>query len=108
MTANLDFLLENSGQILTVPKSAVLVQGDEQIVLIIQDQQVFKRTVEIGMEGEEFMEITAGLQPGEQIITAIITDAIEAAGGLPFGNQGIIPDDILAKLEDGQSVIIVP
>jgi HlyD family secretion protein len=108
MTANLDFLLENSGQILTVPKSAVLVQGDEQIVLIIQDQQVFKRTVEIGMEGEEFMEITAGLQPGEQIITAIITDSIEAAGGLPFGNQGIIPDDILAKLEDGQPVIIVP
>ena len=108
MTANLDFLLENSGQILTVPKSAVLVQGDEQIVLIIQDQQVFKRTVEIGMEGEEFIEITAGLQPGEQIITAIITDSTEAAGGLPFGNQGIIPDDILAKLEDGQSVIIVP
>jgi len=108
MTANLDFLLENSGQILTVPKSAVLVQGNEQIVLIIKDQQVFKRTVEIGMEGEEFIEITAGLQPGEQIITAIITDATEAAGGLPFGNQGIIPDDILSKLEDGQSVIIVP
>jgi len=108
MTANLDFLLENSGQILTVPKSAVLVQGDEQIVLIIKDQQVFKRTVEIGMEGEEFIEITAGLQPGEQIITAIITDATEAAGGLPFGNQGIIPDDILSQLEDGQTVVIVP
>ena len=108
MTANLDFLLENSGQILTVPKSAVLVQGDEQIVLIIKDQQVFKRAVEIGMEGEEFIEITSGLQPGEQIITAIITDATEAAGGLPFGNQGIIPDDILSQLEDGQTVVIVP
>jgi len=108
MTANLDFLLENSGQILTVPKSAILVQGDEQIVLIIKDQQVFKRTVEIGMEGEEFIEITAGLQPGEEVVTSIITDSTEAAGGLPFGNQGIIPDDILSKLEDGQSVIIVP
>ena len=108
MTANLDFLLENSGQILTIPKSAILVQGDEQIVLIIKDQQVFKRTVEIGMEGEEFIEITAGLQPGEEVVTSIITDSTEAAGGLPFGNQGIIPDDILSKLEDGQSVIIVP
>ena len=108
MTANLDFLLENSGQILTVPKSAVLVQGDKQIALIVKDQQVFKRTVEIGMEGEEFIEITAGLQPGEQIITAIITDAFEAAGGLPFGNQGIIPGDILSQLEDGQTVVIVP
>jgi HlyD family secretion protein len=108
MTANLDFLLENSGQILTVPKSAVLVQGDKQIALIVKDQQVFKRTVEIGMEGEEFIEITAGLQPGEQIITAIITDAFEAAGGLPFGNQGVIPGDILSQLEDGQTVVIVP
>ena len=108
MTANLDFLLENSGQILTVPKSAVLVQGNKQIVLIVEDQHVFKRTVETGIEGEESIEITTGLEPGEQVITTIINDSTEATGGLPFGNQGIIPDDILAKLEDGQSVIIVP
>lgn len=108
MTANLDFLLENSGQILTVPKSAVLVQGNKQIALIVENQHVFKRTVETGMEGEESIEITTGLEPGEQVITAILTAATEAAGGLPFGNQGIIPDDILSQLEDGQSVIIVP
>ena len=106
MTANVDFMIENRGQVLTVPKSAVLVQGDEQFVFKVRDQKVYKREVETGMEGEEFVEITAGLQSGEKVIVAIKTGADEAEGMLPFGDQGIIPDDIL-KLEDGQSVVIV-
>ncbi len=106
MTANLDFLLENREQILTVPKSAVLVQGDKQFVFKVRNQKVFKGVVETGMEGEEFIEITSGLQPGEYVIVAITTGSDEDAGLLPFGDQGTIPDDIL-KLEDGQSVIVI-
>jgi HlyD family secretion protein len=107
MTANVDFMIENRGQVLTVPKSAVLVQGDEQFVFKVRDQKVYKRKVETGMEGEEFVEITAGLQLGEKVIVSIKTGADEAEGLLPFGDQGIIPDDIL-KLEDGQSVVVIP
>jgi len=107
MTANVDFMIENRGQVLTVPKSAVLVQGDEQFVFKVRDQKVYKREVETGMEGEEFVEITAGLQSGEKVIVAIKTGADEAEGLLPFGDQGIIPDDIL-KLENGQPVVVVP
>ena len=106
MTANLDFLLENREQILTVPKSAVLVQGDKQFVFKVRNQKVFKAEVETAMEGEEFIEITSGLQPGEYVIVAIKTGADEEGSLLPFGNQGIIMDDIL-KLEDGQSVIVI-
>jgi len=107
MTANVDFMIENRGQVLTVPKSAVLVQGDEQFVFKVRDQKVYKREVETGMEGEEFVEITAGLQSGEKVIVAIKTGADEAEGLLPFGDQGIIPDDIL-KLGNGQPVVVVP
>ena len=106
MTANLDFLLENREQILTVPKSAVLVQGDKQFVFKVRNQKVFKGVVETAMEGEEFIEITSGLQPGEYVIVAITTGSDEEAGFLSFGDQGTIPDDIL-KLEDGQSVIVM-
>ncbi len=106
MTANLDLLLENREQILTVPKSAVLVQGDQQFVFKVRNQTVFKGVVETGMEGEEFIEITSGLQPGEDVIVAITIGSDEDGGLLPFGDQGTIPDDIL-KLEDGQSVIVV-
>jgi HlyD family secretion protein len=106
MTANLDFLLENKEQILTVPKSAVLLQGDKQFIFKVRNQSVYKGEVETGMEGEEYIEITSGLQPGEDVIVAIKTGSDDAAGLLPFGDQGIIPDDIL-NLEDGQSVIVV-
>jgi RND family efflux transporter MFP subunit len=106
MTANLDFLLENREQILTVPKSAVLVQGDKQFAFKVHNQKVFKREVETGMEGEEFIEITSGLQAGENVIVAIKTGPDKDVGLIPFGNQGIILDDIL-KLEDGQAVIVM-
>jgi HlyD family secretion protein len=106
MTANLDFLLENREQILTVPKSAVLVQGEKQIAFKVRNQKVFKREVETGMEGEEFIEIISGLEAGENVIVAIKTGSDEDTGLLPFGNQGIILDDIL-ELEDGQSVLVV-
>lgn len=106
MTANLDFLLENREQILTVPKSAVLVQGEKQFAFKVRNQKVFKREVETGMEGEEFIEITSGLEAGENVIVAIKTGSDDGAGLLPFGNQGVILDDIL-KLEDGQSVIVL-
>jgi len=106
MTANLDFLLENREQILTVPKSAVLVQGEKQFAFKVRNQKVFKREVETGMEGEEFIEITSGLEAGENVIVAIKTGSDDGAGLLPFGNQGVILDDIL-KLEDGQSVIVM-
>jgi multidrug efflux pump subunit AcrA (membrane-fusion protein) len=105
MTANLDLLIENREQILTVPKSAVLVQGDKQFVFKVRNQTVFKGVVETGMEGEEFIEITSGLEPGEDVIVAIKTGS-DDDGLIPFGDQGTIPDDIL-KLEDGQSVIVV-
>ena len=107
MTANVDFMIEKRGQVLTVPKSAVLVQGDKQFVFKVSDKKVYKSEVETGMEGEEFVEITSGLQLGEKVIVAIQTGTGEAEGLLPFGDQGIIPDDIL-KLENGQSVIILP
>ena len=106
MTANVDFLIENRGQALTAPKSAVLVQGDKQFIFKVRDQKVYKSEVETGMEGEEFIEITSGLQPGEKVIVAVETGFGKSRGLLPFGDQGVIPDDIL-NLKDGQSVDIV-
>ena len=55
---------------------------------------------------QEFIEIISGLQAGENVIVAIKTGSDEDTGLLPFGNQGVILDDIL-KLEDGQSVIVM-
>jgi len=106
MTTNVDFMIRSRTQVLSVPKSAILAQGGKQFVFTINKQKVNSREIVTGIEGEEFMEVTSGLQLGERVVIGMKTKTSEGGGGLPFG-QEIIPDDIL-KLEDGQSVVIIP
>jgi HlyD family secretion protein len=105
MTANLDFLLEKREQVLTVPKSAIVTTGDTQFVFTIKDDTVSRRPIETGFEGEEFMGITSGLQPGEKVVIGIKTASDGAEEWSPFG-QGTTPDDML-KLKDGQTVKVL-
>lgn len=104
MTANVDFVIKSKQQVLSVPKSAILAQGGKQFVFTIKDQKLERKEIITGIEGEEFMEVTSGLQPGDKVVVGIRTEA--GGGGLYFG-QDTIPDDIL-KLKDGQSVVIIP
>lgn len=105
MTANVDFVIRSKKQVLSVPKNAVLAQGGKQFVFIINDRKVNRREIVTGIEGEEFIGVTSGLQPGERVVVGIKTKTSEDGGGLPFG-QEVIPDDIL-KLKNGQTVVII-
>jgi membrane fusion protein (multidrug efflux system) len=54
---------------LLVPKEAVMAEDDESNVFVIRDSMVFRQAVETGYEDERFIEITAGLEEGSQVIT---------------------------------------
>ena len=105
MTANLDFLLGKMEQVLTIPKSAVITEGDVQFVFIVNNGTLSRKTIATGFEGEEFMAITSGLQAGEKVVVGIKTESGGAEEWSLFG-QGAIPDDIL-NLEDGQKVNVM-
>ncbi len=105
MTANLDFLLGKMEQVLTVPKSAIVTEGDAQFVFIVNDDTLSRRTIATGFEGEEFMAVTSGLEPGEKVVIGIKTQSGGAEEWSLFV-QGTIPDDIL-NLEDGQKVNVL-
>jgi len=83
----------------------VLAQEDKKLVFTISGQRLQRREIMTGIEGEEFMEVTSGLQPGERVVIGIKTETAEGGKGLHFG-QDTIPDDIF-KLEDGQSVVVI-
>ena len=106
MTANADFIIRSGRQVLSVPKSALVVQGDKKYVFAVHDLKLDRREVATGIEGEEFIEVTSGLTPGKRVVIGIKTETGEGGGILQFG-QEIIPDDIL-KLETGQPVVIIP
>jgi len=92
-------------QVLTIPKSAVITEGDVQFVFIVNNGTLSRKTIATGFEGEEFMAITSGLQAGEKVVVGIKTESGGAEEWSLFG-QGAIPDDIL-NLEDGQKVNVM-
>ncbi len=102
MTANLDFLLGKTEQVLTVPKSAIVAEGNSPFVFTVNGGTLSRKTVAPGVESDEFTAITSGLQPGEKVVIGIKTDSGGAEEWSLFG-QGTIPDDIL-NLKDGQKV----
>lgn len=58
---------------------------EEGTLIDIQKKRV---TVEVGLEGNERIEILSGLKEGDQIITQTIEPAAPTAGGSPFGGGG--------------------
>lgn len=103
MTANVDFVIKNRKQVLSLPRGAIIAQGGKIIVFTVNDQKVEIREIVTGVEGEEFIEVTSGLQPGERVVVGIKT---KNEGGMQL-SQGLTPDDIF-KLTSGRTVVIIP
>jgi HlyD family secretion protein len=53
---------------LAVPRSAIGRTGSGSRVWVARDGQVEPRRVEVGLEGSDRIEVTAGLKPGEQVV----------------------------------------
>jgi Cu(I)/Ag(I) efflux system membrane fusion protein len=81
------------GQGVTVPKEAVLDTGDHQIVFVQRDGGRFDpRLVEVGKEGDDFVEIRKGIAAGEQVVTSanflIDSESRFQAAARDFGGGG--------------------
>lgn len=106
MTANVDFVIRSKKQVPSVPQKSIFTQGDKRFVFAVNDQEIYRKEIMTGIEGEEFVEVTSGLQPGEKVVIGIKTEAGGDLEEMPFGRE-ITPDDNL-ELENGQSVVVIP
>lgn len=61
-------LEKNQREALVVPELAIVPEGEHQYVFVVQDDTVVQRKVAIGARIPGFVEITAGLEPGEEIV----------------------------------------
>lgn len=73
MTANLTIKTESKTGALEVPARAVQYDGNQAFVQVLKTadnkQQVEKRNVQVGLQGDENVEILSGLQDGEDVVT---------------------------------------
>ena len=55
-------------EVIIAPIKALVLNGEEYYVYVVEDQRAVKRQVEVGRENNQFVEIISGLSVGEQII----------------------------------------
>jgi multidrug efflux pump subunit AcrA (membrane-fusion protein) len=69
MYANTTLELERRDNVLTVPVQAVLHNGNQPSVLVVDGQNhVQLRNVIVGLQGSRLVEVKSGLKQGERVI----------------------------------------
>ena len=68
MSAEVEILIEELSDVLYIPIQAVTYEGDKQICYVMSDGNLEKRVVTLGSYTEEFIEITGGLEEGEEVL----------------------------------------
>jgi macrolide-specific efflux system membrane fusion protein len=88
MTVSATIIVDAVTDVITVPSAAVTTLGDLSTVQVVTgDGATELRTVEVGLEGNSTVEITSGLDAGEEVVVG--TDGeIPSDTGVPFGPGG--------------------
>ena len=68
MFANVNVVLQEKPQALTLPKEAIIEAGGEMSVFVVEGKQALRRPVTLGYEEDRFVEVLKGINEGDQVI----------------------------------------
>jgi HlyD family secretion protein len=77
-SADVEIILDAHDGVLRIP-AAALLRG--QKVLVLEGGVLVERPVEVGLKNWEFVEVTAGLSEGQQVVTSLGSEEVKA--GVP-------------------------
>jgi RND family efflux transporter MFP subunit len=80
-------LVSQKRGVLVVPKEAVMSEAGDHFVYLVRDGRARRQLVVLGLSDSRRVEITAGLQPGQTIITSGSSAVREGAAVRPIGGQ---------------------
>ena len=64
-------LYDTHADVTVIPRSAVISEDDQNHVFVIaEDGTAARRAIELGYEKDGLVEITSGVEAGEQVVTA--------------------------------------
>jgi membrane fusion protein (multidrug efflux system) len=88
MSASIEVVLNQRANALTVPSGAVFVEGGQTYVYVIKPDSVVTRTaVVLGSRLAGVVEVTAGVDEGQQVVKAGHQKLYEGAKVAPVGQQ---------------------
>jgi HlyD family secretion protein len=67
-SADAEVILSKRGDVLRVPTSALLEGGR---VLVLEEDHLVERTLELGLRNWDFTEVTGGLEPGTRVVVSL-------------------------------------
>ncbi|WFE22618.1 HlyD family efflux transporter periplasmic adaptor subunit [Solwaraspora sp. WMMD937] len=84
-TVEVTVVVGEAVDVLTVSPAALTGTGTRQSVTVLVDGAQVSRTVEVGLQGDDAVEIISGLAVGEQVVVVIPTESESGSGGFPGG-----------------------
>lgn len=74
MSINVLFVLKEKKDVLIVPKQTVKTDGDNSYLYVVNNNKAVKRKVQTGISNDKDIEITSGLNSGDEIISSGLTE----------------------------------
>lgn len=75
MSATAEIEVEKKSNILAVPLSALVGEGDPQVDILSEDtegnQTIERKAIELGLAGDSFVEVLSGIQEGDLVVTGV-------------------------------------
>jgi len=92
MSATVTIVLAERARALTVPSQAVFVTGGQAFVYVVKaDSTVARAAVQLGTRLADVVEVTGGLDDGQQVVTAGHQKLYDGARVAPMGNDAGAP-----------------
>ena len=71
MTANMDIITAEVDDVLAVPIRAIKYDGSRVYVFMLDGTDLKEVDVEIGVAGDQYVEILSGLKEGDEVVTYV-------------------------------------
>jgi HlyD family secretion protein len=82
LTAHVDIRLDRRDQVIAVPAEAVVSEGGQDVCYVAHEDGLERREITLGQATQELLEVTNGLDEGEQVILNPPRDAAVLAAEL--------------------------
>jgi membrane fusion protein (multidrug efflux system) len=69
MFAKIEIALSNRVGTLIIPRVAVVEEGKDRVVFVVENNQALRKTIVTGIEQDDIVEVRQGLNEGDRIVT---------------------------------------